>query len=158
MEDREIIELFLARDESALTRTQEKYGLRLLKIARKVLKQMEDAEEVQSDTLLKAWQSIPPDNPKNLGVYLAVICRNLALNAVKKQEAKKRKATLIPLTQELEEVLPGTQIDDMIDERETIRLLNQFLGKLVRSVIVATPADCYRQAKRTVISLYEQVC
>ena len=132
MEDREIVELFLARDESALTQTQCKYGLRLLKIARKVLKQLEDAEEVCSDTLLKAWQSIPPDNPHNLGVYVAVICRNLALNTVKKQTAKKRKATLIPLTQELEEVLPGTLVDDMLDERESVRILNGFLEKLDR--------------------------
>ena len=132
MDDREIVEHFLMRDEEALTMAREKYGFRLMKIARSILMRWEDAEEVCSDTLLKAWQSIPPVDPENLGSYLSAICRNLALAAAAKKKAAKRNAVLIPLTRELEEVLPGTTIDEALDEQEVIGLLERFVEGLSR--------------------------
>ena len=58
MRDREIIELYWARNESAITATAEKYGSYCHTIAYNILRNKEDAEECGNDTYLRAWSSI----------------------------------------------------------------------------------------------------
>ena len=60
MKDHEIIELYWARNESAITATAEKYGSYCHTIAYNILRNKEDAEECANDTYLGAWNSIPP--------------------------------------------------------------------------------------------------
>ena len=62
MTDRQIIELFLKRDENGIAETERLYGARLTRIAEAFLSR-EDAEECVSDTYLAAWNHIPPDEP-----------------------------------------------------------------------------------------------
>lgn len=50
MEDKKIIELYWDRDESAIVETQKKYGNYCYSIAKGILRQREDAEEVTNDT------------------------------------------------------------------------------------------------------------
>ena len=54
MNDAEIIELFTRRDESAIQKTDEKYGRFCLTIALNILSLPKDAEECVNDTYLKA--------------------------------------------------------------------------------------------------------
>lgn len=50
MKDHEIIELYWARNESAITATTEKYGNYCHTIAYNILRNKEDAEECANDT------------------------------------------------------------------------------------------------------------
>ena len=60
MEDAAIIELYWARDESAIAETDAKYGRFCYSIAYHILSNREDAGESVNDTYLAAWQTIPP--------------------------------------------------------------------------------------------------
>lgn len=50
MDDRQIIELYWQRDQSAISETKQKYGCLCYNIARNVLSIHEDAEECVNDT------------------------------------------------------------------------------------------------------------
>ena len=130
MDDEKILELFWARNELALEMVQEKYGLRLYKLACSILRDPQDAEEVGSDTMLAAWNSIPPARPDKLGAFLAVICRNRAFTLLEKKKAAKRSARVVELSAELEEVLPAGYVEDAFFGRELERVLNRFLEEL----------------------------
>ena len=90
MEDQRIVELFWDRDPQALVHSQEKYGAYCGCIARNILDNEEDAQECVNDTLLYAWNAIPPARPENLQFYLATITRNEALDRYRKDHALKR--------------------------------------------------------------------
>ena len=96
MRDHEIIELYWARNESAITATAEKYGNYCHTIAYNILRNKEDAEECANDTYLRAWSSIPPQRPNRLSIYLGKITRNLALNRYKRYCRKTRTRTSSP--------------------------------------------------------------
>lgn len=59
MEDREIVALFLRREETALAEAEKKYGKALYAVAQRLLRNREDSWEVVGDVLLDAWNSIP---------------------------------------------------------------------------------------------------
>ena len=63
MDDKEIIALFLARDEGAIQAAQRQYGGYCAAIANGILDDRGAAEECVNDTWLKCWQSIPPQHP-----------------------------------------------------------------------------------------------
>ena len=50
MDDEQLIELFLERDERAIAETQAAYGARLRQLAYRLLGNSEDAEECLNDT------------------------------------------------------------------------------------------------------------
>ncbi len=79
MEDSEIIALYFARDERALRETEDKYGSYCLSISHRILDSREDAQECLNDTLLWAWNAIPPARPNIFSVWLGKITRNLSL-------------------------------------------------------------------------------
>ena len=69
MEDNAILDLYFARDEAAITETDQKYGGYCFSIANRILNSNEDSEETVGDTLWQAWNSIPeavsrPDHPQ----------------------------------------------------------------------------------------------
>ena len=57
MDDEQILDLFFARDQQAIACTRERYGKRLLALARNILKSQEDAEESENDTYFQTWQT-----------------------------------------------------------------------------------------------------
>ena len=59
LEDDKIVDLFLSRDEQAITETSKKYGKRLRRIASDILCDHEAAEECENDAYLKTWNMIP---------------------------------------------------------------------------------------------------
>ena len=79
MNDKNLIELYIARSEDAITATQQQYGAYCKKIAFRVLGSEQDAEECLSDVWLKVWNAIPPQKPEYFKGWLAVITRNSAL-------------------------------------------------------------------------------
>ena len=104
MEDREIIELFLERDEEAIDRTMEKYGDYCRAIARNILQDELDAEECENDVYLSLWRSIPPNEPSVLSAYIAKLARNAAFSKLKYRHASRRNFVTVSLD-ELSEVL-----------------------------------------------------
>ncbi len=130
MEDKKILELFFARDEDAIRQTDAQYGRRLLVLADRIVLSREDAEESVNDTYLKAWETIPPRIPNHFFAYLAKICRNFALGRLDWNNAAKRKAEVVSLSQEMELCIPDTRRADTLEGRELGRLLNDFLRTL----------------------------
>lgn len=128
--DDEIVSLFWNRNEDAIAETDAAYGRRLRGLSRRILRSSEDSEEVVNDTYMKTWNSIPKARPKYFYAYLAAICRNLSLNLLDWNQAAKRNAEVIPITQELEQCVPDLSQDRSADGKELIQELNAFLETL----------------------------
>ena len=129
MDDKRMIELFFARDERALRESEAAYGKYCRAIAKNILDSDEDADEVFNDTLLRAWNTIPPEEPKSLKVYLGTVTRNLSLDRYRKMTAEKRGGCEVSLClEEAEEFLADTS--DEFEKGELSRLLNDFLRLL----------------------------
>ena len=132
MDDRTIIALFFKRDEAAIAETCKKYESYCYSIAYRVLGSREDAEECVNDTYLAAWNSIPPQAPRNLSTFLGKITRNLSLKRVRKQTAQKRGGGAGILTlEELSECSPDHQTPQHeLEQKELANLLDAFLRAL----------------------------
>lgn len=132
MEDNVILDLYFARDELAITETDHKYGKYCYSVAERILNSHEDSEETVSDTLLQAWNSIPPQRPDFLKLFLAKISRNLAFTRWRKLSAAKRGGGITELVlEELAGCIPGReQIDDRLNVRELARVIRKFLDTL----------------------------
>lgn len=130
MEDGEIIKRFWQRDQSAIEETERKYSTALRRIAENILKSRPDAEECVNDTLLKAWDSIPPQKPRHLFAYLAKICRFSALGRLDWKNAQKRQAEIVELTAEMELCIPNPSDACMLEGAEIGELMNTFLHGL----------------------------
>ena len=107
MNDEEIIKLFEARDEKGISAAGERYGKLLRSVARGILRSEQDAEECESEALLRAWNSIPPARPERLCAYLCRIARRLALDRYDYNNADKRRAETLPI-EELAEYIGGS--------------------------------------------------
>lgn len=131
MEDQQIVALYLARSERAITESAAKYGGLCFSVARRIVPSHEDAEECVQDAYLRAWEAIPPAKPELLGAFLSRITRNLALDRVRFEARKKRGGAAGPLRccEELEGVLAGG--GDAIADRLALRqALDAFLSSL----------------------------
>ncbi len=108
MDDQEIIDLFWARSESAISAAEEKYGRSCYSIAFRILGDHEDAMECVNDTYLRAWNSMPPERPDNLAAFLKTIARNLSLDRYKRDHTEKRGGEQTELAlEELEMCIAG---------------------------------------------------
>lgn len=130
MEDTQILELFRNRSQEAIAQVQEKYGRYCRSIAYHILGTETDADECVNDTLLKAWNAIPPEKPDRLSLFLGKITRNLALDRFRRENAAKRGGSQVPtVLEELEEALPDNA-EDIADSIALRDALNRFLRQL----------------------------
>lgn len=131
MDDKNIISLYFQRSESAIEKTQEKYGRYLFCIANNVLNCHEDSEECVNDTYKSAWDTIPPNTPLNLSAYLGKIARNLAINRYNFNNAEKRNKNLEIALSEIEDFLPSPDFAEDTSHAITFKqALNRFLRAL----------------------------
>ncbi len=131
MEDHQIIDLYWKRDESAITETDCKYGIFCHRIAMNLLSVHEDAEECVSDAYLQAWNSMPPQRPKKLKLWLGQVVRNIAINLWHKSHAKKRYNGVDQLLSELEDTIPSNQnVEREIENAELGAMINEWLLSL----------------------------
>ena len=126
MEDREIIALYFARDEMALRVSSDKYGSYVKGISMSILRNALDAEECVNDTWLKAWNSIPPQNPPSLKVYLGRLARHLSIDRLRTLTRLKRNRELEVALEELAECAAP----DDEDVTALTDALNEFLDGL----------------------------
>ncbi len=129
MEDEQIINLYFARDESAIRETERKYKPYCFTVSNNILGDIHSAEECVNDTWLETWNTIPPQKPSVLKLFLAKITRNLSLDYFRKAHAQKRGAGQIPLIlDELAEVVPSNvNFEEELYYKELLHILNDFL-------------------------------
>lgn len=130
--DNEIISLFNARNERALSAVSEKYGINCSRIAKNILKNDQDAEECVNDTYLKVWESIPPEQPDSLCAYVAKVTRNSAIDRYRSEHSEKRGGGEIPLIlDELAECVSDNSSVELTAERhELLSAINEYLETL----------------------------
>ena len=108
LSDEQIIDLYFAREERAITETDNKYRGYLHTVANNILANEQDAEECLQDTYLRTWNTIPPERPSVFHAFLAKITRNLSLN---RYDMRKRKGR-IPA----EAICPMDEVQDFLPD------------------------------------------
>jgi len=138
LEDSAIVALYWQRQETALSKTQEKYGRRLYGTAQNILRDDEDSKECVNDALFKAWQAIPPSRPELLGAFLVKITRNLAINRWKAKRADKRGGDEVDLLlSELQDCIPAAGgVEDMLNAAAVTEIINEYLQSLEQTARV----------------------
>lgn len=129
MEDRQIVALFLRRDQQAIEETAEKYADYCYSIAYGILCCPEDAEEAVNDVYIGAWNAIPPHEPVILSTFLGKITRRIAIKRWHGSRAQKRGQGEMPLAlEELAECIPSDHnVEREIESAELSRMLNRFV-------------------------------
>ncbi len=136
MRDEEIIELYVKRQEQAVTETDRKYGSRLLGLAMRILNSREDSEECVSDTYLAAWNAIPPTIPVYFFAYLAKITRHAAFGRYDYHTAAKRDCRMMELREELQEC-----VEDKALEGPEEHMQAQYVAELLEKFLKALPEE-----------------
>ncbi len=129
MNDREIVNLYWERRETAITATADKYGGYCHTIAHNILHNNEDAEECVNDTWVGAWNSMPPKRPERLSTYLGKITRHVSLDRFRAYTADRRGGgqTVLALA-ELEECIPAVDsVEQAVDDHLLVDAVNSFL-------------------------------
>ena len=129
MEDKRIVDLYWMRSESAISETDKKYGKYCRYIAERILESEEDAREVQNDTYLQVWNTVPPNRPDPLKPYVGAISRNLSLNRYEARHAQKRDGEVSLALDELSECIADREEQNDVNER-LCELLDSFLATL----------------------------
>ncbi len=106
MNDQDIIALYFARNEQAITETDTKYGKVCMQVSMNILESRPDAEECVNDTYLKTWNSIPPQRPNSLCAFVCRIARNLSVSRLRRLTAAKRDRDLTLSFEELGASIP----------------------------------------------------
>lgn len=128
MQDRDIIDLYFARDERAITETSQKYGAYCMGIAQRILHNLQDAEECLNDTWLRTWNAIPPARPGYLQQFVGSITRHVSLD---RYRSNNKRSSLTVALEEIGEIAasdtdPATQAE----EREIVVAIDCFLWSL----------------------------
>ena len=131
MDDREIIDQFWTRSESAIVALGDQYSKYCRVIAVNILGNAEDAEEILNDTYNRVWNAIPPERPNNLRAFVGRITRNLSFDRLEKEKAAKRGGgQLDAILSELEECIADRRnaFDERADSEAITAALNKFLS------------------------------
>lgn len=134
MDDKEIIALYQSRDESAIKQTEKKYSGYLTKIALNVLGNFQDGEECVNDTYFKAWNTIPPNIPAVLKLFLGKITRELSIDRLRMKTSKKRggrfKNQYELSLDELSECAGAGDVTEQAELSELVESIEKFLRRL----------------------------
>lgn len=129
MEDERIVQLFLNREESAISQTAEKYGSRLRAISHRITGDAGTSQECENDTYLEAWNSIPPSEPREyFFAFLSRITRCLSIDRCRERTRLKRTAHIASLSNELELCIPA--VNDVADDMEA-KLLGEEISRFL---------------------------
>lgn len=131
MEDERIIDLYWARDQEAILKSEEKYGRYLGRIAWNILMDRQDCEECLNDTWLRAWNAMPTARPSVLSAFLGAITRNLSLDCYRKKHASRRgNGQMAGILDELTDCAGDGEPLERLELLELAASLNRFLGGL----------------------------
>lgn len=128
MNDEQIINLFWARDEKAITETDRSYGSLCRGLSQRILKNSEDAEECVNDSYLRLWQRLPPNRPDSLGGFLTRIVRNVSLDRLRQNDSLKRGGSAVTVSlDELEQVTGRSDVESGVMAAELGAAVDRFL-------------------------------
>ena len=131
-DDRAIIDLYFARDETAIRLSQDRYGDYCMSVALYILRDRMDAEECVNDTWFRAWNLMPDQRPPVLSAFLGRITRSISIDRIKAKNRIKRgggEATLA--LEELEECISGgTDPEQALDAKELEAAIGSFVSGL----------------------------
>ena len=129
--DDAIIELFFARNETAIHELDSKYGAFCRKLSSGIVGDSRDAEECVNDSYLGVWNTVPPQRPNSLLTYLSKIVRNTSINRYRRNTAACRSCHYDVALEELENSLvsPDTP-QQMLEAEELKTMLQSFLDRL----------------------------
>lgn len=132
MDDKDILDLYFARNEGAIEATAQKYGSYCAAVAHNILDDPQAAEECVNDAWLNCWNAIPPQRPLSLKSFAGRITRNLALSRLRARDAQKRGGGQVPLVlDELSECVSGSPTpEDALDRQAFQAALDRFLDGL----------------------------
>lgn len=130
VDDADIVDMFLERNEQAIAETKNKYGKRLQNISFNITADRSAAEEAENDTYFTAWNNIPPKEPYDyLYAFLARIVRNASLSFCRSKSRLKRSAFVTELSEEMEQCIPsGEDIADKLDGEILAEKISSFLN------------------------------
>ena len=132
MNDNDIIELYNARSEDAISETDKKYGGACRHTAYNVLGNREDSEECVNDTYLKVWNVIPPERPLKLCAFIMRIVRNHAIDMCKKRGRLKSGSGYQTVDfDEIAEFLPAANtVEGDVNRKALLKAIETFLFRL----------------------------
>lgn len=129
LDDRQIVELYWARADTAIAATNRKYGTMLKSISYSLVSSHEDAEECVNDTYLAAWNRMPTDRPTYLGAFLAKIVRRLSIDRFR--AAHRQKRGMHPIVEELTDCIPSREnVEAAYENGLLTEAINRFLYSL----------------------------
>lgn len=158
MDEKELLELFASRSERAIAETAQCYGSRCRQLAERILNNREDAEECLNDTLLHAWNAIPPEAPESLPAYLTALTRNIALNRLKANNRLCRGGGRVPaVLEELAECVPAADsVEAEYDRRSFLAAMERFLDTLSRDArVIFVRRYWYMNSCREIADAYQ---
>ena len=123
--DQELLELYFARSEEAITATRTVYGPYCRAIALRVLGSEEDAEECLSDVWLRVWNAIPPEKPDHFKGWLGIVTRNQSITLLRARDRQPRQVDEAALELALD--LSGGP-EREVEARELGRIISNFLS------------------------------
>lgn len=136
MTEQELIDLFFARSEKAVSALQAQYGAYCRAIASRLLYDVRDVDECLNDCWLAVWQAIPPARPKHFKGWLATIVRNRALFIGR--ENGRRPETVTESALELVLCLPEmSDPQGEAEAREIAAAIHQFLWSQKKDIRIA---------------------
>lgn len=131
MEDIQIIELFFARDQQAITELDAKYGGACRKLSCQILNNRLDAEECVNDAYLGTWNTIPPKRPAPLLTFLCKIVRNLSIKRYHANTAIKRNSLYDVALSEVERDVTALEtVENVMEAKALARSIEAFLDSL----------------------------
>ncbi|HAG14366.1 MAG TPA: RNA polymerase subunit sigma-70 [Ruminococcus sp.] len=132
MDDKELISLYIDRNEQAISETQRIFGKYFYTIAHNILGSNQDAEECVNDVLMRLWDHIPPTIPENAKAYFTSVARSVANKRYKMNHALKRGGGETPAV--LDELydccLDSDSVEQQIDRKALSDAINAFLETL----------------------------
>lgn len=130
VDDAEIVDMFLERNENAISEAKNKYGKRLQSISFNITADRSAAEEAENDTYFTAWNNIPPKEPYDyFYAFLARIVRNASLSFCRSRSRLKRSAFITELSEEMEQCIPsGENIADKLEGDILAEKISEFLN------------------------------
>lgn len=131
MDDKEIVDLYMSRNENAIAETAAGYGGYIHRIVSGTLRDPSDCEECENDVYNILWNSIPPERPMSFKAFLGKVARNTALDRYWYNNAAKRGGRMNIVLSELGDCVPsGESVEHSAELKELAGYINKYLGGL----------------------------
>jgi RNA polymerase sigma-70 factor (ECF subfamily) len=130
--DRDLIRRIRAGDEEAFRALFRRYAPSALGLARRVVRQPHLAEETVQEAFLSVWRSPEAFDERRGSVrsWLMATVHNRAVDAVRREEAQRRRAEDVAADPDLEPVDPGDSVVEDLGMHQERIAVREALGKL----------------------------